>query len=398
MEFSPMAKRLRPSPISDIFDRAVALRAEGKDLADFSVGEPDFPTPENIKNAGKKAIDADITRYTSVDGMAALKDAVARKFLRDQNLTFERSEIVVGNGAKPILAAAVAVVAGEGDEVIIPTPAWPSHLGMVDVAGAQAVLLPTDLSENYMLSPAKLAAAITPASKLLILSSPSNPTGAVYSAEELAELAEVIREHPQLAVISDDLYEHIVFDDTKFATLASVAPDLRDRILTVNGVSKAYAMTGWRIGYAAGPKDWARMIAGYFSQAEGSPCAISQMAAIEALDNDEGFLARSRQAYQDRRDLLLRYVSACEGLRCYKPEGSFYVFVDVQNLLGRKTPAGQVLEDDRDFANYLLDAGVVVTPGSAFASEGAMRISIATSEAEIEKGAQRILSAVEALI
>ncbi len=397
MEFSPLAKRLRPSPISEIFDRAVELRAQGKDLVDFSVGEPDFDTPAPIAKAGQDAIAAGETRYTGVDGTPAMKDAVARKFERDQNLKFERAEIVIGSGAKPVLAAAVAIVAGEGDEVILPVPAWPSHLGMIDAAGARARLVRTELENGYKLTAKGLEEAVRPESRLLILTSPSNPTGAVYSAEELERLAEVLRRYPDLAVISDDLYEKIIFDDCKFCTLAQIAPDLRDRIFTVNGVSKAYAMTGWRIGFGAGPRDWARAIAGYFSQTEGSPSAISQMAAIEALDGDQGFLEKWRLEYQARRDLFLEILAQAPSIKCYQPQGAFYVFVDVSNVLGGRLPAGGIIEDDRDFAAYLLEEGVVVTPGSAFEFEGAMRISIATSQAEIEKGAKRIVQAVQAI-
>ena len=261
--------KIQGSPISAIFDQATRLRAQGRDLIDFSVGEPDFDTPKHICDAGIKAIQQGNTRYTAVDGTADLKAAIARKFKTDHDLEYNAAKIVISAGAKPLLATAIQAVINPNDEVIIPTPAWPSHIGMVEVCNAAPVMVPTTHEEGFKLSAAKLEAAITPKTKLLLLCSPSNPTGAVYSAKALASLAEVLRRHPNILIISDDLYEHIVFDDNRFATLAAVAPDLQDRILTVNGVSKAYAMTGWRIGYAGGPEWWMNGIRKVSSQING---------------------------------------------------------------------------------------------------------------------------------
>lgn len=388
---------IKGSPISAIFDQAMQLRAQGRDLIDFSVGEPDFDTPEHICNAGIKAIQQGITRYTAVDGTTDLKAAIARKFKTDNALEYTHAEIVISAGAKPLLATAIQAVINRGDEMIIPTPAWPSHIGMIEVCRGKPVTVATAHEDDFKLSPAALEAAITPKTKLLLLCSPSNPTGAVYSAKALAQLAEVLRRHPKILVISDDLYEHIVFDDNRFATLAAVAPDLRDRILTVNGVSKAYAMTGWRIGYAGGPEWWMNGIRKISSQINGGPCSISQAASIAALDGPQDFLATWCETYRKRRDIALEGLAKIDGLKVNKPEGAFYLMPHCGGLLGKKKPNGQVIETSSDLASYLLDEGVVVVPGAGFFCDPYFRMSTATSEDNIIEGIRRMTAACNAL-
>ena len=388
---------IKGSPISAIFDQAMQLRAQGRDLIDFSVGEPDFDTPEHICNAGIKAIQQGITRYTAVDGTTDLKAAIARKFKTDNALEYTHAEIVISAGAKPLLATAIQAVINTGDEMIIPTPAWPSHIGMIEVCRGKPVTVATAHEDDFKLSPAALEAAITPQTKLLLLCSPSNPTGAVYSAKALAQLAEVLRRHPKILVISDDLYEHIVFDGNRFATLAAVAPDLRDRILTVNGVSKAYAMTGWRIGYAGGPEWWMNGIRKISSQINGGPCSISQAASIAALDGPQDFLATWCETYRKRRDIALEGLAKIDGLKVNKPEGAFYLMPHCGGLLGKKKPDGQVINTSSDLASYLLDEGVVVVPGAGFFCDPYFRMSTATSEDNIIEGIRRMTAASNAL-
>jgi aspartate aminotransferase len=389
--------KIQGSAISAIFDQATRLRAQGRDLIDFSVGEPDFDTPEHICAAGIDAIKQGVTRYTAVDGTADLKAAIARKFQRDNSLDYTPAEIVISAGAKPLLATAMQAVLNAGDEVIIPTPAWPSHIGMVEVCAAGIVMVPTTHEDDFKLNASTLEAAITPKTKLLLLCSPSNPTGAVYSDKALTELAEVLRRHPDILVISDDLYEHIIFDDNRFATLAAVAPDLRDRILTVNGVSKAYAMTGWRIGYAGGPKWWMDGIRKISSQINGGPCSISQAASIAALDGPQGFLTDWRNTYQNRRNIALDRLARIDGLTVSKPEGAFYLMPHCGGFLGRKRPDGTMIKTTTDLASYLLDEGVVIVPGAGFFCDPYFRMSIATSEANILEGLKRMTTACNAL-
>jgi len=390
--------KIEGSPISAIFDQATQLRAEGRDLIDFSVGEPDFDTPEHICDAGIKAIQQGLTRYTPVDGTAALKDAIARKFHTDNNLVFTHAEIVISAGAKPLLATALQTVINPGDEVITSTPAWSSHIGMIKVCSGQPVMVPTTQDDGFKLGAAALKDAITPQTRMLLLCSPSNPTGAVYSAQELAELAQVLRLHPNVLVVSDDLYEHIVFDDNRFATLAAVAPDLCDRILTVNGVSKAYAMTGWRIGYAGGPEWWMDGIRKISSQINGGPCSISQAASIAALDGPQDFLATWRETYRKRRDIALESLAKIDGLKVGKPEGAFYLMPHCGGLLGKIRPDGQIIETSSDLASYLLDEGVVVVPGAGFFCDPYFRMSTATSDANIIEGIRRMAAACNALV
>lgn len=394
---SDLVASVPPSGITDTFNRAYALRQQGYDLVDFSVGEPDCETPEHIRAAGIAAIHAGETRYTPSDGTLALKQAIARKFARDNELEFSTDNIVVGAGAKPLLAAAIQSLLNPNDQVIMPTPLWASHLGMVQSVGAKPILVDTQCS-NFKLTAAQLNEHTTPQTRLLMLCSPSNPTGAVYSRDELSALAEVLRRHPNIMVISDDLYEHIVFDDLPFWTLAQVAPDLSDRILTVNGLSKAYAMTGWRIGFAGGPTWWIHGIKTVFGQVSGGPCSISQVAGIAALDGPQGFLKENCAIYQSRRDYALNALRGIYGLDVRKPEGAFYIMPNCGGLNGRQTPNGQRITNSTDLANYFLEQCVVVVPGPGFACDPFFRISIATSDMVLREGLARISAAVNALV
>jgi len=397
---SNLTASLPPSAIVTVFNRAIELRAQGHDLIDFSIGEPDFDTPQHICEAGIRAITNGATRYTATDGTAALKDAVRRKFIRDNALEFSRDQIIICSGAKPLLATAVQAVLNPGDEVLIPTPAWTSHLGMVSVAGGHLKLIETSMATGFKMSAQQLQAAIMPDTRLLLLCSPSNPTGAVYSRQDLAELADVLRQHPNILVISDDLYEHIVFEDASFSTLASVAPDLEKRILTVNGVSKAYAMTGWRIGYAGGPKWWTDGIRAIFSQTNGGSCSISQIAATAALDGPQELLAQRCKIYQHRRDFALDRLAEIPDLKVATPDGAFYLMPECGNLIGRQRALDgrtSIIETSTDLANYFLDCGIVVVPGAGFSCDPYFRMSIATSKHLIEEGLSRIARACDAL-
>ncbi len=393
---SNLTAALPASPIINVFNRAFELRQQGVDLIDFSVGEPDFDTPAHICDAGIAAIRAGDTRYTPTDGNGLVKSAVAEKFRRDNGLDFTPSQIIVCSGAKPLLASAVQAVLNTGDEMILPVPLWASHLGMVQAVGGAPVLVNT-ADTGFKLTAALLENAITPKTRLLMICSPSNPTGAVYNAAELGELASVLRKHKQVNVICDDLYEHIIFDGAEFATLAAVAPDLKDRILTVNGVSKSYAMTGWRIGFAGGPDWWTNGIRSLFSQTNGGACSISQAAAVAALNGPQDFLRDWCATYQRRRDVALQGLATIDGLETQTPDGAFYLMPDCGALLGRHKSDGSTIDSSTDLAEHFLDHGVVVVPGSGFAREPYFRMSIATSKANIIEGIKRMKSATQAL-
>lgn len=393
---SDLVDALPASPIIGVFNKAFELRQQGADLIDFSVGEPDFDTPTHICEAGIAAIRAGDTRYTPTDGNGAVKAAVIEKFRRDNALEFTAAQVIVCSGAKPLLATAIQAVLNPGDEMILPVPLWASHLGMVQAVGGAPVLVDTAES-GFKLTPDALERAISPRTRLLMICSPSNPTGAVYSAAELAALAEVLRRHPEVNVISDDLYEHIIFDGAEFATLAAVAPDLRDRILTVNGVSKSYAMTGWRIGFAGGPEWWANGIRSLFSQTNGGPCSISQAATVAALTGPQDFLADWCATYQRRRDIALQGLAGIGGLSTQTPGGAFYLMPHCGALLGRVTPQGTRLDSSSDLAAWFMDHGAVVVPGPGFSCDPFFRMSIATSEANIVEGIRRMKTAVEKL-
>ncbi len=391
-------ERFQPSPIAAIFSLAVRLTEEGRDIVNLSTGEPDFPTPDPVCRAAKEAIDAGVTKYTPIDGTSELKEAIRRKFRQENGLDFAIDQVIVDAGAKPLLAHVMLALLDAGDEVIIPTPCWSSHPGAVRLCGAHPVFLPCGEDQGFKLAAADLGAAITPQTKMLILNSPGNPTGAVYGAEELEALAVVLRAHPDLWVVSDDIYEHLVFDGKKFATLAAVAPDLQDQIITVNGVSKGYAMTGWRIGYAGGPKAAIAGVRKIMTQAAGNPCSISQKAAVAALTGPQEHLRERCERYQARRDYVVRALNQAPGLSVKPSQGAFYLFINCAGVLGQQTPEGRLLDSSGDFVTYLLDShGVAVVPGAAFESDPFFRLSFAAADQALAEGCKRIVAACSAL-
>ena len=381
------------SAISVIFDRALELREQGQVLIDFSTGEPDFDTAEHIKAVAKRAIDKGDTKYTAIDGTLALKQAVREKFRRDNGLDYALDEVITAAGGKALIAAAIVTTLNEGDEAVLASPYWPSHVNMIRMARGTPVIVNTGPQSDFKLTCDQLSSAVTQRTRLLILCSPSNPTGAVYSADELAELAGFLERWPQVRVLSDDVYEKIVFDNHKFATLAQAAPRLSQRTLTLGSVSKSYAMTGWRIGFSGGPKTWIDEIRNYLSEMTGNSCSISQAAAVEALTGSQEFLEDWRHKYQHRRDLALSILQGAPGIKAHCPQGAFYIFADCQALLGQSDGNRRFLSGD-DIAAYLLDeCNVVVVPGSAFGASDYFRMSFATSEQNINKGCAAIVSA-----
>jgi len=390
--------RIKPSPTIAVTNLARELRAAGRDIIGLGAGEPDFDTPDHIKEAAIEAIRRGETKYTAVDGTPELKAAICRKFARENGLAFEPSQITVGTGGKQVLYNAFMATIDPGDEVVIPAPYWVSYPDMVRLAGGEPVFVSCPEQTGFKLRPEDLDAAITARTKWVVLNSPSNPTGSAYTRDELADLAEVVRRHPHVRVLTDDIYEHLVYDGFVFHTFAQVAPDLADRTLTVNGVSKAYAMTGWRIGYAGGPKELIRAMATIQSQSTSNPCSISQAAAVAALDGDQSFLAERNEVFRTRRDLVVDLLDRAPGLRCLKPEGAFYVYPSCAGVIGRRTPKGQRIETSEDFARYLLeDAGVAVVHGSAFGLDPYFRISYATATELLEDACRRIVRACERL-
>ncbi len=390
--------RFQPSAISQIFSLAAKLKEQGDQIADFSTGEPDFDTPDHIKRAAIEAIDHGNTKYTAVDGTSVLKEAISEKFKRENKLDYPVDQIFVHSGAKPLIADIFRTLLNPGDEVIVPAPCWPSHPGSILASGATPVFVKADVRTGYKIDAERLEAAITPRTRAFVLCSPSNPTGAAYGADELEMFAEVLLKHPGIWVITDDLYEHIVFDEFPFATIASVAPPLNDRTITVNGVSKAYAMTGWRIGYAGLPGDVMAGLSKLASQTTGNPSSISQAAAVAALSGPQEFLNARAHAFEHRRDQALTILNQVEGLTCSMPEGAFYLFPECSKLFGRTTPAGSKIENSVDFCRYLLEDWKVATvPGSAFEAEGGFRISIATADEEVQRGCTLIREACNAL-
>jgi aspartate aminotransferase len=390
--------RIKPSPTIAVTNLARELRAAGRDIIGLGAGEPDFDTPDHIKEAAIEAIRRGETKYTAVDGTPELKAAICRKFARENGLTFEPAQITVGTGGKQVLYNAFMATIDPGDEVVIPAPYWVSYPDMVRLAGGEPVFVSCPEQTGFKLRPEDLDAAITARTKWVVLNSPSNPTGSAYTRDELADLAEVVRRHPHVRVLTDDIYEHLVYDGFVFHTFAQVAPDLADRTLTVNGVSKAYAMTGWRIGYAGGPKELIRAMATIQSQSTSNPCSISQAAAVAALDGDQSVLAERNEVFRTRRDLVVDLLDRAPGLRCLKPEGAFYVYPSCAGVIGRRTPKGQRIETSEDFARYLLeDAGVAVVHGSAFGLDPYFRISYATATELLEDACRRIVRACERL-
>ncbi|MES2145715.1 MAG: pyridoxal phosphate-dependent aminotransferase [Pseudomonadota bacterium] len=391
--------RVKPSPTIAVTTKAAELKSAGRDVIGLGAGEPDFDTPQNIKDAAKRAIDAGRTKYTAVDGIPELKAAICAKFLRENGLTYTPSQISVGTGGKQILYNALMATCNPGDEVIIPAPYWVSYPDMVLLAGGTPVPVVAGIETEFKLTPAQLEAAITPKTKWFIFNSPSNPTGAGYTRAELRALCDVLMRHPQVWIMSDDMYEHLVFDDFEFCTPAEVEPALYDRTLTCNGVSKSYAMTGWRIGYAGGPVALIKAMGTIQSQSTSNPCSISQYAALEALSGPQDFLAPNRKLFQGRRDLVVSMLNAATGITCPKPEGAFYVYPDISGCIGKATPGGTVITNDEVFATALLEeTGVAVVFGAAFGVSPNFRISYATSDDTLREACTRIQRFCAALV
>jgi aspartate aminotransferase len=388
---SAALNRIKPSATMAVTQKERELKAAGRDTIGLGAGEPDFDTPDNIKEAAIAAIVSGKTKYTNVDGIPELKAAICAKFLRENKLTYTPDQVSVAPGGKPIIYNAFMATLNPGDEVIVPAPYWVSYPDIVQLTGATPVIVEATAEEGFRLSAQKLEAAITANTKWLILNSPSNPTGAAYSAAHLRALADVLLRHPHVMILTDDMYEHLLYDGFEFATIAAVEPALYDRTLTMNGVSKAYAMTGWRIGYAAGPAWLIKGMAGIMSQSTSNPTSISQYAAVEALNGPQDFLAVRNQAFQERRDLVVSMLNQATGLSCPTPEGAFYVYPSCAALMGKKTATGVVLVNDEDFARELLEAeGVAVVHGGAFGGSPAFRISYATSAQILEEACGRI--------
>ncbi|RLP27876.1 pyridoxal phosphate-dependent aminotransferase [Mesorhizobium sp. YM1C-6-2] len=382
------------SEILEIGARAAAMRREGQDVIILGAGEPDFDTPDAVKEAAFRAMQRGETKYTALDGSPAMKEAVREKFRRDNGLDFTAAEISVASGAKQVIFNAFMATLGPGNEVIVPAPYWTSYADIIRIAGGVPVLVACDAGNGFRLTADQLERAITPATRWLMLNSPSNPTGAAYSEADYRPLLDVLSKHPHVWLLADDIYEHIVYDDFRFVTPAALEPALRDRILTVNGVSKAYAMTGWRIGYGAGPAALIKAMAVVQSQSTSNPSSVSQAAAIEALTGPQDYLAERRGDFRIRRDLVVEGLNAIDGLDCPRPQGAFYTFASCAGMLGRATPQGRKIESDRDFCAYLLDeARVAVVPGSAFGASPFFRISYATSQQELREALARIAKA-----
>jgi len=389
---SSALSRVQPSATIAVSQKARELKAAGRDVIGLGAGEPDFDTPDHVKEAAIAAIQAGDTKYTNVDGTPVLKEAISAKFKRDNALEYAPAQINVSPGGKPVLYNAFAATLDPGDEVVIPTPYWVSYPEMARLCGAQPVFAEAGVEDGFKLKPETLDQAITARTRWVILNSPSKPTGAAYSPDELKALAAVLERHPHVLVLTDDIYEHIVYDGFQFATLAQVAPDLYDRTLTMNGVSKAYAMTGWRIGYAGGPEWLIKAMAKVMSQTTSNPCSISQAASVAALNGDHGFLAERNAAFKTRRDSMMTKIAAAPGLSAPAPEGAFYIFADCAGLIGRTSGGGANLDSDLDICAALLEEeGVAVVPGTAFGAAPGFRLSYATDDAALEAAGQRII-------
>ena len=384
--------RVKPSPTIAVTNKAAELKAAGHDVIGLGAGEPDFDTPQHIKDAGIAAITSGKTKYTAVDGIAELKQAICAKFKRDNSLDYLPSQVSVSSGGKQVLYNALMATLNKGDEVIIPAPYWVSYPDMVLLAGGTPIIAEASLQTGFKLTADQLEAAITPNTKWFLFNSPSNPTGAGYTWDELKELTDVLMRHPHVWVMTDDMYEHLTFGDFQFCTPAEVEPRLYDRTLTVNGVSKAYAMTGWRIGYAAGPVDLITAMRKVQSQSTSNPCSISQFAAVEALNGPHDFIAQNNAAFVRRRDIVVKMLNEAEGITCPTPDGAFYVYPSVAGLIGKTTPNGVKIVDDEAFATALLnDTGVAVVFGAAFGLSPNFRVSYATSDEELTEACARII-------
>jgi aspartate aminotransferase len=391
-------RRIKPSPSTSAADRANELRRQGKSIVNLVVGEPDFDTPAHIRQAAALAMDKGATRYTLMAGTVELRQAIIAKLERDSGLRYALNEIIATSGAKSAIYSAFAITLEPGDEVIIPAPYWVSYPDMTLACDGTPVTVACPEENGFKLTPAQLEAAITPRSRWLLINSPSNPTGAAYTLAEYRALADVLLRHPQVLVMTDDIYEHIRFDGQTTPHFLQAAPELRDRTLVVNGVSKTYAMTGWRIGYVAGPRDLVQALDTLLSQSTGNCCSISQAAAAAALNGDQSFVAESVAIYKQRRDATLARINAIPGLSCRVPDGAFYLYIGCAGLIGKRTPAGKVLAQDGDVVMYLLDSvGVAVVAGTAYGLSPYFRLSIATSIEVLEEGCKRIASAVAEL-
>ena len=384
--------RIKPSATIAVTDKARALKAAGRDVIGLGAGEPDFDTPENIKEAAIKAIrDGKAAKYTAVDGIAELKAAVAKKFKRENALDYKPSEIIIGTGGKQVLYNALIATLNPGDEVIIPAPYWVSYPDMVLLAGGTPVEVVTTMKSGFKMQPEDLERAITPKTKWIIFNSPSNPTGAAYTKDELKAVTDVLVRHPHVHVMSDDMYEHLVYDNFKFYSPAQLEPRLYERTLTVNGTSKAYCMTGWRIGYAGGPEQLIKTMAMIQSQSTSNPTAVAQWAAVEALNGPQDFIPKHNKIFKERRDLCVSMLNQASGLQCPKPEGAFYVYPSCAGTMGKTAPSGKKLETDEDFVTELLEfEGVAVVQGTPFGVGPAFRISYATATSALEEACTRI--------
>jgi aspartate aminotransferase len=391
-------RRIKPSPSTAAADRANMLRRAGRSIVSLVVGEPDFDTPAHIRAAAAAAMNAGATRYTLMAGTLELRAAIAAKFLRENRLTYDLSEIIATNGAKSAIYTALAVTLEPGDEVVIPAPYWVSYPDMVLACDGRPVTVPCPEADGFKLTPARLEAAITPRTRWLLINAPSNPTGACYSRAEFSALAEVLAAHRHVLVMTDDIYEHIRYDGDHTPHLLEAAPALRDRVLLINGVSKTYAMTGWRIGYAAGPREIIQAMDTLLSQSSGNCCSVSQAAAAAALNGDQSFVAESRAVYKQRRDATLGKINDIPGLSCAAPAGAFYLYVNCAGLIGKTTPAGKRLMEDGDVVMYLLESeGVALVPGTAYGLSPYFRLSIATTQDILDEGCARMARAIACL-
>ena len=387
---SDSLKKIKPSPTIAVTQKARELKAAGKDVIGLGAGEPDFDTPDNIKQAAIKAINDGDTKYTAVDGTPALKKAIVDKFKNENNLEYTTDQITVGAGGKHVIYNAMMATLNEGDEVIVPAPYWVSYPDMVLLAGGKPVIMECDEKQGFKINPIDLEKFITPKTKWIILNSPSNPTGACYSEQDIKAIAAILEKHNHVYILSDDIYEHVTYEGFKFFTIAQIN-SLKDRVLTMNGVSKAYSMTGWRIGYAAGPKDIVKAIAKIQSQSTTNPSSISQAAAVEALSGAQDFIKERANSFQERRDFVVNALNAIDGIECLNPDGAFYVFPSCKGLMGKKDPNGNEIKSDTDFVQSLLEnSGIAVVQGSAFGLEGFFRISYATSMENLKKAMDKI--------
>ncbi len=398
LQLASRLRRIKPSPSTSAADRANELRRQGKSIVNLVVGEPDFDTPAHIVQAAVEALGKGATRYTLMAGTVDVRQAIVAKLERENGLRYGMDEVIVTSGAKSAIFSALAITVEQGDEVIIPAPYWVSYPDMVLACDGTPVTVACPESNDFKLTPAQLEAAITPRTRWLLINSPSNPTGASYTTEEYRALAEVLARHPQVQVMTDDIYEHIRFDGQKTPHLLQAAPQLRDRTLVVNGVSKTYAMTGWRIGYVAGPRPYIKALDTLLSQSTGNACTVSQAAAAAAMNGDQSFVTQSVAVYKQRRDQSIAALNAIPGISCRTPEGAFYLYVNCGGLIGRRTPEGKVLETDADVVMYLLESeGVAVVAGTAYGLSPYFRMSIATSLDILDEGCKRIARAVAAL-